>query len=230
MVPNDIRLGFAKRLEIACDNNDLVPAQHQGRQSWVARQLGEVYNVKATRETVSRWFSGEAYPRPDKMVALSALLQVDEGWLSHGSKDESVFESSKLKNAAVEGPVNLIIGMLSIDGINCAFPESDDPRASDAHFYTILGGKQLGIWASLGVETAEGYRFTASSKTDKVVSLGVVRRGPTDFDVYHLTSKLLTEHGTRRGGHLELETNKMMLVGTERVALVNDFKTLATKQ
>lgn len=229
MVADEIKLGFAKRLDIACDNSDLVPTLNRGRQTWIARELKARFGIEVSRETVRCWFGGLSYPRPDKMVALAALLQVDEGWLSHGSGAEEAFDSSRAENFSVDGVVSLLIGMLTLSGASCALPEAYDDRRSSLHFYTIMGGRQFGVWVSLAVKTDGGFRFTASNKAPSVLSFGVIRQSATAFDVYYLAPHIVKQ-GVLRAGRAELLADEELMVNGEALPKVTDFYEFAKRQ
>lgn len=229
MVADEIKLGFAKRLGMACDNSDLVPTLNRGRQTWIAKELKAKFGIEVSRETVRCWFSGLSYPRPDKMVALAELLQVDEGWLSHGSAAEEVFSPSRVGSSAVDGMVSLLIGMLTLSGASCALPEAYDERRSSLHFYAIMGGRQFGVWASLAEKTDSGFRFTASSKASGVISLGVIRQSATAFGVYYLAPHIV-KHGVLQARHIELLADEKLSVNGEALSEITDFCQLAKRQ
>lgn len=229
MVADEIKLGFAKRLGIACDNSDLVPTLNRGRQTWIARELKTKLGIEVSRETVRCWFSGLSFPRPDKMVGLATLLQVDEGWLSHGSAAGAIFETSRVGTSEVDGVVSLLVGMLTLSGASCALPEPYDERGSSLHFYTIMRGRQFGVWVSFAVKIGSGFRFTASSKASGVISLGVIQQSATAFDVYYLAPHIVRQ-GVRRAGQIELLVDEELSVNGEALPEVTDFYELAKRR
>lgn len=94
---------FAKRLEMACDLHGGIPPLHKGRQAWIVREMGKRFDVKITAETASKWFRGEAKPRPDKLACLARLLKADLAWLSLGLGDEPKAHMESSQGAMTKG-------------------------------------------------------------------------------------------------------------------------------
>jgi len=207
---------FAKRLEQACDAYPHIPPKHSGRQSWIARELGKRFNVTVTTETVRKWFQGEAKPRPDKLVLIAQLLEVDMAWLSLGVDPDIEPRERKVRNASVDGAVNVVAGLIQMDGGHPAFPDKDDP-VIDMH--AIIRGAKYDIHVALGEVEGETLRFAVPTKHEDVVVLGVVRRG-FSLDIYEIPLETI-EAGHRRGGSIEIVVNKDG-VGLRRV---ESFKT-----
>lgn len=221
---------FARRLNLACDNSDRVPPYNFGRQTYIATELGKQFGVTVTKETARKWFAGEVRPRPDKMRALAALLKVDEAWLALGNRPDLVPDERKLQSAAIDGSISLVVGMLTLNGANCAFPDPDDPRKDIVHFYTIISGRQYAIHVSRGQQTRSGFRFVVPSDFERVFALGVVMRAPTQFDLYHLSPAAISKFGRRRGGYIELDgmdREGMISVRTETLKKVDSFTELS---
>ena len=199
---------FAHRLNVACDNNDLVPPYNYGRQTWVANQLEKLHDIKVSKETVRKWFAGEARPRTDKMKALATVLRVDEAWLSLGTRPDLGVEDRKLRTLATEGAIHLLVGYFTMNGANCAFLEPGDVKAERAHFYSIIGGRAYEVFVSVGQKTREGYKFTAPNGFESSLCLGVVQRGPFQFDIYRLTNPAISKYGTKRGGFVDVSATE----------------------
>lgn len=200
-----IAADFARRLEIACDNSDHVPDHNFGRQTYIATELHKRFDVKVSRETARKWFAGEARPRPDKMRALAALLKVDEAWLALGMRaDAQTGGHHKPRSSITDGVVHLVIGMLSLNGASCAFPEQHDPRAKNLHFYAIIAGRLAGVYVSLGEQVRNGFKFTIPEDCENTLVVGVIKRSPLQFDLYHLKSATVLKAGARRDGVIEL--------------------------
>lgn len=75
---------FAERLTEACDAAR-VPPRNFGRLGWIRRELAGRFDQQVTVECVRKWLAGEAFPRPEKLKNLAALLEVEEGWLYSGA-------------------------------------------------------------------------------------------------------------------------------------------------
>lgn len=132
--------GFARRLETACEANPNCPTeQYRGKQKWVYDNLLEKFDIKVSPEAVRRWFAGEMRPRLKTMSALAQLLEVDLGWLTLGTKPEMTPKERKARNAVADGAVNLVAGIVQMNGGSVAFP-TDGNHGPD--LYAIIGGKQ----------------------------------------------------------------------------------------
>lgn len=225
-----IAADFARRLEMACDNSDVVPAYNYGRQSWIANELLSRYGIGISKETVRKWFAGEARPRHDKMKALALLLKVDEAWLSLGMKPDAQGSSDRrLRSIITDGAVHLVIGMVTMGGGNCAFPDDKDPRREAIHFYTIIGGRSYQVYVSVAQTLNEGYKFALPLDHTPTLCIGVVQKSATSFDLYAFPTDTITRHGKKRGGYIELHTQvdgRALTVGDEKISRVTDFKSL----
>jgi transcriptional regulator with XRE-family HTH domain len=196
---------FGRRLVIACDNSDRVPEHNFGRQTYIATELDKRFGVKVSRETVRKWFAGEVRPRPDKMKALAHLLKVDEAWLALGMKQAAqLSEGRRLRSSITDGVVHLVIGIFTLNGASCAFPEQHDPRAKSLHFYAIIAGRLSGVYVSLGEKVRSGFKFTIPEDCEHTLVIGVIKRAPMEFDLYHLKPSTVLESGVKRGGWIEL--------------------------
>ncbi len=91
--PAALKAAFKTRLLDACDGAG-VPGLHQGRLRWIRDEMGRRFNEPVTVEGVRKWLSGEAFPRPGKLTMLAAILGVDPGWLSSGSRAVAVEEKT----------------------------------------------------------------------------------------------------------------------------------------
>jgi len=225
-----IAADFAKRLDIACDNSDVVPEYNRGRQSWIANELLRRYDVSVSKETVRKWFAGEARPRHDKMKALAALLKVDEAWLALGMKpDAQISGDRRLRSIITDGAIHLVIGMVTMSGGSCAFPDDKDPRRETVHFYTIIGGRTHQVFVSVAQEYNDGFRFTLTHDYTQSLCIGVVQKTATSFDLFAFPTETIAKHGKKRGGYIELQASvegRSLVIGDEKVARVTDFKSL----
>jgi len=230
--PNTKRIiaaDFARRLTVACDNSDNIPDHNFGRQTYIANELERRFGIRVSKETVRKWFAGEARPRPDKMRVLAELLKIDQAWLAIGSRPNTASDGHRSHAAVSNGAVSLVIGMLTLNGASCAFPESTDPRIKSIHFYAILRGRHFGVYVSLGAPGRRGITFTLPEDCQDTVLIGVVQRSPTRYDLYQLASSTALELGVRRSGHLELTgTDHDGTICVETIALnrLEDFEIL----
>lgn len=191
---------FARRFEQACDSHGQVPPLHNGRYAWVQRRLKEDFDEDISIETIRKYFSGEARPRPTKMAKLAQLLQVDESWLSLGIDQNLTPRERRLRNAMVDGAVNLVAGLIQMDGGVVAFPADDDVDAAESgvDLHTIIRGGKFDIHVTLGEVNEDGtWRFSAPAKFTAVVVLGLVRDG-FNFRIFNIENEVI-EAGRKRG-------------------------------
>lgn len=195
--------GFAKRLHIACDQNPHVPDYGRGRQTWVKERM------KVSHEAVSKWFTGFARPKPEKMRQLAKVLGVDEAWLSLGITPEIQPRERKTRTAALEGAVNYVMGLVQLNGGHCAPPPENDRRADSVDFYAILGGVQMAFLVSLATMTAKAeYRFRVPGDCESCVVIGLVQLDQVKVDMLHLPFPLIDKHKTSKGGYFEVSIKK----------------------
>lgn len=195
--------GFSKRLETACDQNPHVPEYGRGRQTWVKEKM----NV--SHEAVSKWFTGMARPKPDKMRKLAKLLGVDEAWLSLGITPETQPRERRTRTAALNGGVNYFMGLVQLNGGHCAPPAENDPRADVVDFYGILRGVQLAFTICLATQTAKGeYKFIVPSDCEHLVVIGLVHLEHVKVDLLHMPFATIDRHKTRKGGYFEIHMEK----------------------
>lgn len=194
---------FAKRLETACENHPHSPSGH-GRQKWVREQLKATCNVTVSPEAVRKWFAGEARPRPAVMKDLARVLEVDEAWLSLGRMPDMTPREQKKHNAVTNGAVNLLAGMIQINGGTIAFPEAE---GSFADLYAIIQGKQYSIDVKIARPERDGsLRFSLPANTHDLVHVGVVPTDdPMSFHFVRLPQEIVDKHGRKRGGYVELK-------------------------
>jgi len=127
---------FQRRLEQACSASSLVPDKNAGRLVFIAEQM------RVSVEAVRKWFEG-GRPRQDKMTRLAKLLNVDAAWLSMGVNAEIAKASQDKLNTQLEGATNVMIGLLTMEGIVCALPDEQDYRKDVIDFYAVIKGRQV---------------------------------------------------------------------------------------
>jgi transcriptional regulator with XRE-family HTH domain len=199
---------FALRLQEACDENPYVPAYNYGRQAWVKTQLQQRFKVSVSNETVSKWFTGVARPRPDKINLLAKLLEVDEAWLALGVAPELTPRDRKIRNAIADGAVNVVAGFIQMTGGHPAFPDDSDNRSKGGpriDLYAIIKGSHYSFHVALAQGVGAGvYKFAVPYGHEERVVIGVVQRKPLICDFLELTPSLIETHGVRRSGYIEL--------------------------
>jgi transcriptional regulator with XRE-family HTH domain len=197
---------FAKRLNMACDSNPHCPPLHQGRLTWLRnelkRQIGS--KVSVSIETVRKWFSGDSKPRTDKLRHIAQLLKIDEAWLSLGTIPELELEEKKARAFSVDGAVSVVIGVLQMNGANCAVPETD--HTTDLHM--IYKGKHRSLIVSLGRQVEGKFKFSVKNDYFMSAVIAVVQLGFSKFDLYILPTEMIRSAGRPKGGYIEVLAEK----------------------
>lgn len=195
---------FAKRFDQACDGYPMVPPKHSGRLTWIQRELVSRFNEKVSVETVRKWFTGEAKPRPEKLAMLAQMLQVDVAWLSLGVDPDLQPRERRARNAMADGAVNLVAGLIQMDGGYPAFPEETGKSAQRNHvdLHAIIKGAKYDFHVSLGATEGKRIRFVVPVSCADVVVLGVIKNGFA-IEIVELTPEMI-EAGERRGGSVEV--------------------------
>lgn len=194
--------GFAQRLATACDQNSHVPAYGMGRQTWVKEKMD------VSHEAVRKWFLGQARPRPDKLRQLANILECDEAWLALGLKGDLDPREKRQRSLNVEGAVNVVTGLLQLNGANCAFPGEKDPAASYVDVYAINRGVQLSIHVSLAKEGPPAqFKFVIPKEYDLCKVVGVVHARANRVHLINMTHDMIQKYATKKGGFLEIIVN-----------------------
>lgn len=191
---------FAQRLERSCDGNPDVPPLNHGRLGWFVDGL-EKHGVHVTIETIRKWFHGETRPRTKALRALAILLKVDEGWLASGRSPEFSETQRRLHSVVAGGVVNLVAGLIQIDGSHPAFPEEGDSEADDkkVNLYAIIRGAKYSFHVTPTVPDDEELHFLVPVASKGTVVLGVVReREGFSFRVFELDWETIEAKGTRK--------------------------------
>lgn len=188
--------GFARRLEQACDASPHCPAPNHGRLTWLADEIGKKLGSKISVQTVARWMNGEAKPRQDKNIKLAQILGVDSIWLYLGVEQDIPARERKARNATADGAVNLVAGLIEMDGGRPAFPEVSDARAHRDHVdvYAVIRGVNYAIHVSMGTQAGADWSFNVPANREAIVVLGVVREG-FSFRIVEISQELIEEHG-----------------------------------
>jgi transcriptional regulator with XRE-family HTH domain len=219
---------FSKRLTLAADRSDGVPRINGGRFSHIMRQM-KIQGHPVSRETIRKWFSGEARPRADKMPALATVLKVDEAWLAVGKSPSSLPAVSKALEVHNEAGVNLVMGIMGLAGATCALPDSNDPLSDSVHFYAILNGRQKRVFVTVGQRTKDNVRFHGPGNFDGICTIAVVQTDFSRFSLFEITPKEISKNARSRGGYVEFSgtlTVSGIQLGTVELKELIDFRNL----
>jgi DNA-binding transcriptional regulator YiaG len=200
---------FAKRLETAMDGNPHCPAYNHGRLTWVRDQFKDRFKTDLTIETVRKWASGEARPRPNKMKLLARLLEADEAWLSLGIAPEMDVRAREKRNVALSGAASVVMGLVQMDGGVTAFPGDKDPRGAVVDFYAIIKGAQYAVHTALA-QHMEGnsLKFVVPTDFEQCTLIGIVKNPGMRLDLLELPTETVAKNQARKGGFGEIEVYK----------------------
>jgi hypothetical protein len=191
---------FAKRLAQAVAAHPLAPPKHHGQLTWVKRQFAERFNESISPESIRKWFSGEGKPRPDKVAKLASILEVDVAWLSLGAASAVEPKERRLRNAMAAGAVNVVAGLIQMDGGAPAFPtEPQDP----VHLYAVIRGAKYDIHVSVGETEGEKVCFTVPLNHHEMLVLGLLKIG-FNLEIFEVDAELVETAGMRRKGDIEV--------------------------
>lgn len=198
---------FARRLEQACDDSPHCPPLHQGRLRWIVDQFKAKFNHALTSESVRKWLNGEMRPQQAKADMLAQILSADAGWLYFGDSAPTPVQK-KASNALASGIVNVVAGLIQMDGNSVAFPDADDKRAArdNIHIHAIIKGANYALHVAAGEADGDTFHFSVPANHDNVVVLGAIREG-MEFAVLELSKDTL-EAGERRRGQVEITLSK----------------------
>lgn len=214
---------FRDRLDVACRQCPDCPQGH-GRQAWVRRKL----NVSA--EAVSKWFSGDSRPLPDKMKKLAELLGVDEAWLSLGREPEMTPTAARARQFQLAGCANVLMGLLQASGAQVAPPHPGDPAAGYVSFYAILGGTHLAVHVALARRDPDvGIVFTVPVEFEACLVVGAIPLDDIHIEFAKIPPHVVKQHGQSRGGYIELVAHHARSgyrVGNNRLARIEYLEDL----
>lgn len=190
---------FSRRLQLACENNPHCPPPHYGRLGWFVDQFQKRFDQKVTTETVRRWLSGEARPRPRMLSMLAAILTEDEAWLSVGGASEVPKDRRKAHSRRTSGAVNVVAGLMQIAGAAPAFPEESEGEPG-VNLQGVIRGAMYNFHVALGrVEEGE-LRFNLPVEvTENVIPLGVIVREGMGVEVYEIEPSALDDAKAHAG-------------------------------
>lgn len=204
--PRIIAADFARRLHMAADNSDRCPPKHRGRYEWLVEELSKRYNIKITKETVRKWFAGEARPRANKANQVAEIFQVDPTWLLLGIGPHEEPADEKRVQGGASAAVNLLAGMLMALDVPTAFPGTDDPLRDSVSLYAVIARRQVRLHATWGDTSVKGrVKFIIPNEHEIVNVIGVIP-GDTErcFRLFHIVQDAISKYGRKRGGYIEI--------------------------
>jgi hypothetical protein len=210
---------FSRRLRQACDAASQAPAGH-GRLTWIQRVLQKKFDESVSLETVRKWFAGEVKPRPEKLKKLAQLLEVDHAWLSLGVDPDLQPRDHQARNARVDGSINLVAGLIQMDGGSIAFPDEADKEALKNHIdlHAIIKGAKYDFHISPGEVDGRKVKFAVPANCGAAIVLGLIKRAFI-VEIVEITPELIST-GARRGGSFEV----LIELGKSNPRKIESFK------
>jgi transcriptional regulator with XRE-family HTH domain len=214
-----IEKALARRMEEACNVAKHVPAYNYGRLRWIKDEL-EKHGVSASKETIRKWFAGEARPRSEKLRVLARILRVDEAWLAFGTKP--MMSADKEQKANADGSVNLVAGLFAMSGASYGWVTGNE----SVHFHAIVQGHSYPVFVAVGTPNKAGFKFVLPVHYEGNVNIGVVKRGPLSYDLYRIPDDMISKSGLNKGGFVELsveDKDSMLLAAGNRAPKIEDL-------
>lgn len=196
---------FAERFNKACDENSNVPPLRFGRLTWIRDEM-EKMGHPVLVETIRKWSAGMIEPRPPKMEALAEVLRVDLLWLQTGVDPNLTPRERRARNAMADGVVNLVAGLIRMDGATPVFPTDDDRLADreNVDIYATIKAIQYRFHVTLAEREGKALKFTLPTRVENTMVIGVERVEEFTFRLYEIPSEMIEQDGVRRGGSMEL--------------------------
>jgi len=109
-----------------------------------------------------------------------------------------------MRNAMVDGPVNIVAGLIQMDGGSIAFPEATDKEAEkfNVHLHAIIKGAKYDLHVALGKTINGIVNFNVPANTGNTIVLGILKHAFT-LDIFELAPDLIG-NGARRANSFEL--------------------------
>jgi hypothetical protein len=191
--------GFALRFERACLAHPGCPPLKQGRLAWIRAEFQNRFGEAVTTTTIAKWNIGGMKPRGARIDQLAEILGVDRNLLYFGSESDIQLHRRD-RNALATGTVNIVAGLIQMDGGTIAFPHEDDSYAADDHvdLHAIIQGTGYALHIAQGEKVKPGwYRFDIPIRHHRVIVLGLVRDGLT-FRLIRFSRAWIDQYRSRR--------------------------------
>lgn len=194
---------FARRFADACGAHPHCPPVNQGRLRWIQEEFVHKFDVPVTQETVRKWLAGEVKPKQDKMSKLAKILNTSEEWLALGIKSDLEPRERKVRNAMADGAVNVVAGLIQMDGGHPAFPDKNDADQAYIDLHAIIRGAKYDFHVCLADTSGDKVKFVVPPNYDSVIQIGLIKYD-FDFDVFEISPEDVERYGSNRGGGFEV--------------------------
>jgi hypothetical protein len=110
-----------------------------------------------------------------------------------------------------DGMVNVIAGLVQMDGGSIAFPKEGDRDAKERgiHLYAIIRGARYTIHVAAAEKLTSGrFRFFVPLNRTETIVIAAVRN-KFRFDVFEIEERFIAKHGRRRGNTVEMDVKTL---------------------
>lgn len=220
---------FAKRIERAMDVHPEIPPPGHGRLKWFVQAFATRYDVTLTPETIRKWLRGISFPRLERRKQLADILGMGEGWLITGDGAPVDAKERRLRNAEVDGAVNVIAGLIQMDGGYPAFPGTTarDTAREGVDLYAVIRGAHYAFNIATAVPVEDGeWKVLVPTKRTELLVLAVIRTGSLGVDVIELDDEAIVTHGRFSAGAVSVPLRReggVYLVGDLAMKQVKSF-------
>lgn len=189
---------FYKRLTIACDQCEFVPAYGRGRQTHISKFLD--VSPEAARKYFISTEEGGTKPRGENLSKLAKYLGVDEAWLALGiTPTEINTKRQRHYSPSSDGYIYVVLGILMLNGATCAVAKDTD----DADLFMIYNGEQRSLKVIVATEkTNDEYVFDLLQGEDDIDHIGLIKRSDTSFDLIMLDNESFPKYGKKMGSSI----------------------------
>ena len=189
---------FAKRIESAINARPDIPPPNHGRLGWFVQEFSSRYGVRLTPETVRKWLAGISAPRLERRKQLADILGMSEGWLITGDGSPLDAKERRLRNAEVDGAVNVVAGLIQMDGSYPAFPGTTprDAVREGVDLYAIIRGAHYAFNIATAIKTEDGqWQIPVPTGRDEIMILAVVRTVGLGLEVFEIDEETIVAFG-----------------------------------
>jgi transcriptional regulator with XRE-family HTH domain len=212
-------------MSIAAEGAAMVPARNYGRLGWFQEQFRSRYDIGITNESVRKWFSGETKPRQESIRRLAEILGVDETWLTLGTDPGVGRKEQIIRDATADASVNILAGIIAMDGGTPSFPNPDDARAKGdlTDIIAIIKGGSYAIHVAAASPHSDGWAVSVPVAALSNIILVLVNTQHHDFKIVELDCDMVEELGKRKSGAIEIVFDRSFKTGGTTWRVIETF-------
>lgn len=177
---------MARKIQRAIDLNGQIPPLQYGQYPWFVARFKE-RGLEISTEHVRKWVQGISAPSKQNRLTLSEVLNVDPGWLvpDGGRRRLDLEPIPANPGPDVTGQVNLVAGMIQMQGGTVSFVDPGDQTARPEHdLVTIIRGAHYNIHVAFATKEGEGaWLATLNASPKDAVVIAVIEREGFAYDL-----------------------------------------------